>query len=48
MVTLILLHIEIKAYAQSVHAILDSGLSENLGLICMPETDATLVPRDNP
>ena len=46
--TLITLHNEIKANAQSVHTTLGGGENGHLGLVCSPESYQTLVPGGTP
>ena len=46
--TLITLHNEIKANAQSVHTTLGGGENGHLGLVCSPEAYQTLVPGGTP
>ena len=45
---LITLRNEIKANAQAVHSTLGGGAHGHLGLVCSPETYATLVPGNTP
>ena len=45
---LITLRNEVKANAQAVHSTLGGGAHGHLGLVCSPETYATLVPGNTP
>ena len=46
--TLITLHTQVKANAQSINSPLGGGENGHLGLVCSPEAYATLVPGNNP
>ena len=46
--SLITLHQEVKANAQSVSTSLGGGANGHLGLVCSPETYQELVPGDTP
>ena len=46
--TLITLRNEVKANAQAVHSTLGGGEHGHLGLVCSPQTYATLVPGNTP
>lgn len=45
---LITLRNEVKANAQAVHSTLGGGEHDHLGLVCSPQTYATLVPGNTP